>query len=90
MPSNYPVTIDNFPESDPHTDSVLAIQKYLGVYGSNDPSSITYQLNAAAERAAVTGPTGAASTVTGPTGNTGNTGPTGAASVTTGPTGPTG
>jgi len=43
----------------------------------------------------VTGPTGAASTVTGPTGNTGPTGPevtgpTGAASTVTGPTGNTG
>jgi len=35
-----------------------------------------------------TGPTGAASTVTGPTGSVGSTGPTGAASTVTGPTGP--
>ena len=37
-----------------------------------------------------TGPTGAASTVAGPTGPTGHTGPTGAASTVAGPTGPTG
>jgi hypothetical protein len=38
----------------------------------------------------ITGPTGAASTVTGPTGANGVTGPTGASSTVTGPTGPTG
>jgi len=37
-----------------------------------------------------TGPTGAASTVAGPTGSTGPTGPTGDASTVAGPTGPTG
>jgi hypothetical protein len=54
---------------------------YFTLYVSNGPGSGFISL---------TGPTGAASNVTGPTGRTGPTGPTGAPSNVTGPTGRTG
>ena len=76
-PSRFPTAIDDFPESDPHSDRTEAIEQAVGTVTGN--TGTIYARLTAVEAAlsgatGITGPTGAAA----PTGPTGNTGPTGA------------
>lgn len=54
-------------------DAIENIQEYVGVVGSSDPASLTYQLDNIVLTPGPTGPTGATG-ATGPTGATGATG----------------